>query len=159
MRKMMVLMLACLLGLTLSLPASVAVDHITFTTVPQMIESGAISGTITIQTRNVDGTSIQIGETGDLLLMTSSLTGEFSSSATNWLSSNTLTMASTSANRSFYYRDSTAGDYLITAALTGRTSGLNWETAQAIVVTPEPTTSMLCLGSLLSLLRRRSRIV
>lgn len=107
---------------------SAAVTGISFSTEPQTLAVGAISEKLTVSSGEV------LGKTGDLALTSSSATGEFSSSNTNWQAVTKLTWNSTWANRSFYYRDSVAGTPTITATLTIRDGGQSWTTSQNIVI-------------------------
>lgn len=64
--------------------------------------------------------TIQLQYSGDshptacMLMFTNSNTGQFSSSNTNWNSVDKLTINSNWTNKNFYYKDSTAGTYVIT---------------------------------------------
>ena len=105
-----------------------AVTGLTFITEPQAIATGSISEKLTVSSGEV------VGETGDLSLTSSSPTGEFSSSNTNWQAVTKVTWNSTWSNRSFYYRDSSAGSPTITATLTTRTSNQTWSGTQVITI-------------------------
>ncbi|MEK7208738.1 MAG: PKD domain-containing protein [Patescibacteria group bacterium] len=114
---------------------SLAVAGIVFTTEPQTIAPDAVSAKLTISSGEAPG------ETADLFLVSSSATGEFSSSASDWKPVAKLTWNSNWGNRSFYYRDSIAGNHTLTATLTGRTSGNSWPVTQIIIVsTAAPVT-------------------
>ncbi len=84
-----------------------------FTTDPQTIEVGAVSGQITLQAQDIGGTSVNIPQTTCLSFYTASAQGQFSSSATNWSSVSVLTMNKNSANRSFFYKDTAGGTYAL----------------------------------------------
>ena len=85
-----------------------------FTTDPQTIEAGAVSGQMTIQAQAAGGTSVNIPQTACFSLNTTSAQGQFSSSATTWNPLTVLTMNKNTANRSFYYKDAQDGTYTLT---------------------------------------------
>ncbi len=114
--------------ISLAPSAHAAVAGLIFTTDEQVIAVGATSDKITVSTGEA------VGETADITLSSSSPTGEFSSSNTNWQATNQLTWNSNWANRSFYYRDSAAGTATLTVRLTTRTSGQSWSAVQTITV-------------------------
>lgn len=107
------------------------IEKISFTTDEQIVAPGEISSPITIQAQDANGNSFQTPETLDLEFVSSSPTGEFLNSAgnpvTNYMSKNT-------ANRTFYYRDSSVGSFVITVKAIGRDSGENWQANQNIVI-------------------------
>lgn len=107
------------------------VSNIAFTTSPQTVSLNIISEPITIQAQDGQGNPYQTPETIDLEFISSSLTGEFlgstGNSATKYMSTNT-------ANRTFYYKDSTEGSFTITVNATGRDSGKEWSKSQQIIV-------------------------
>ena len=152
----MVAFLFVLLTTTLA-QATTTVGHIVFSTAPQTILVGEISDAITIQSQNIGGVATQVGEISNLTLASSSPSGEFSSSQNNWIPVSSLTWNSNWANKIFYYRDSTVGDFVITATLAVRNGGPSWQTTQGITVTPEPATAMLLLPTMTLLRRRRTR--
>ena len=96
------------------------ITQIVFTTSEQTINAGAISGVLTVQTQNASDAEEQVTETTTLNLSSSSGTGEFSSSDTSWVPVTELTMNSGTANRSFYYRDATAGTHTLTITADGK---------------------------------------
>ncbi|MEK7587062.1 MAG: PKD domain-containing protein [Patescibacteria group bacterium] len=105
--------------------AHATVTQLVFTTEPITVAPGAISEGLTVSSGEA------VGEISDLALVSSSATGEFLNSSgaifrptwnSNW------------ANRTFYYRDSTAGNYTITATLTTRASQQSWPATQTITV-------------------------
>jgi hypothetical protein len=75
-----------------------------------------------------------VGETSDLFLTSSSATGEFSSSNTNWQPVSQMTWNSNWTNRTFYYRDTTEGAPTITAKLVTRTSQITLTATQVITI-------------------------
>jgi hypothetical protein len=107
------------------------VANLVFSTEPQSVEPGVISGILTIQTVDAGGNPSNIGETGDLTFTSTSPTGEFVNESGSPV---TTTMSRNSARRNFYYRDSTAGSYTLTVTLTGRTSQRTWTATQNIGV-------------------------
>jgi hypothetical protein len=116
----------------LPLLAMAEVSKISFTTEEQTIKPGAISEPITIQTQDSSGNPFQTPETIDLEFVSSSATGEFLNSSGNPA---TKTMSVNTANRTFYYRDSSEGAHTITVNATGRTSLTEWSASQKITVT------------------------
>ncbi len=104
------LLLTCGLILALAtIPALAASENITqlvFTTPPRTVAPATLSDVLTIQTQGAGGAAEQLDETADLTFLSSSATGEFLNSAGNPAST---VMSRGSANRSFYYRDQTAG--------------------------------------------------
>lgn len=106
------------------------ITQIKFTTSEQVIPIHTIAK-LTTQTQNTGNTSELVSETTTLNLSSTSLTGEFSSSNTSWLSTTTLTMSSGTTNRNFYYRDNAPGNYTLTISAQGK----SWTAAtQAISV-------------------------
>ncbi len=102
-----------------------------FTTEQQTILPNEISGSLTIQSQNASGEKTNTTETIDLEFSSTSSTGEFLNSSGNPAST---VMSKNTANRTFYYRDSTAGIYTLTVRAVGRESGQSWQVAQQIVV-------------------------
>ncbi|MBY0472791.1 PKD domain-containing protein [Patescibacteria group bacterium] len=80
-----------------------------FVTLPQSVGVGTPSAAITV------GVQDPIAQTGCIALTTSSPTGKFSSSATNWNPVTVLTMNKGTSNRSFFYKDSTSGGHTLKA--------------------------------------------
>jgi len=111
------------------------ISRIAFITEAQSIGQDVISGVITIQTQNSDGVEEKITEsTNKLTLTINSTTGVFSSSKTTWKSENIITMSKNTSNRSFYYKDVTAGSFIITAKLTSGETGKSWTSTQDITI-------------------------
>ncbi|PIP55615.1 MAG: hypothetical protein COX06_02290, partial [Candidatus Zambryskibacteria bacterium CG22_combo_CG10-13_8_21_14_all_42_17] len=98
----------------------------------RQIESGEISGTITIQLQDENGNSQQTLETIDIEFLSTSALGEFLSPSSE--NSVTKTMASGTANKNFRYRDSAEGEFTLTVNATGRDSGDMWSVSQIITV-------------------------
>ena len=89
------------------------IDKFVFVTDPQTVKINTISDKITIQSQDAQGNSYNITQTACVQLKTTSASGEFSSSNTSWNPVNILTMSKNTANRSFYYKDLTPGNYLL----------------------------------------------
>ena len=101
--------------------ASENITQINFTTEVQTVETNTSSARITTQTQNAEGTSETVSETTTLNLSSNSPTGEFSSNGTDWFSTpTTLTMNTGTANRNFYYKDSTVGTHTLTVNAEGQ---------------------------------------
>lgn len=121
------------------------ISQFVFTTDIQTIKPNEVSEKLTIQAQDASGNSVKVSQTACLELKTNSNTGEFSSSNTSWKSVDNLTMRTGSANRNFYYRDSTAGNYTLTvkAALTSCSGWTmeEWTAKQDITVSQSASTS------------------
>ena len=115
--------------------AQATVEKIVFTTEPQMVAPGQMSGSITIQTQTSDGIKEDVTETMDLIFSSDSSTGEFLGSTGNPV---TKYMSKNSANRTFYYRDSLLGEHIISVEATGRDSGHKFSASQKITVSDTP---------------------
>src|SRR3989344_7178352 len=118
-------------------PLFVAADvsQFSFTSQVQTVSPGVVSETITLQAQDSTGQSSNIPQTACINLSSSSLEGQFSSSATNWNPVTTLTMNKNTANRNFYYKDSAYGTHSITAKITLKPetesrSCANWPVAE-----------------------------
>ncbi len=107
------------------------VEKIVFITDSQTILPNTISLPLTIQAQDSNSSSIQTTETIDLEFLSSSPTGEFLNSAG---APATKTMSKNTANRTFYYRDSTSGTFSITVNAVGRDSLNKWSATQTITV-------------------------
>ncbi len=99
------------------------ISRFVFTTNSQTIKPNEISEKITIQSQDAAGNSVEIPQTACIELKTTSVTGEFSSSNTNWSPVTRLTMNKNTANRNFYYKDSINGSYKLTARVSLRPEG------------------------------------
>jgi hypothetical protein len=128
----------CGVGTILFIPliASAQVSKIVFTTEPQTIKPTVISEALTFQTQDSAGNMIQTTETLDLVFTSTSQTGEFLNSAGNPVSK---TMSVNTANRTFYYRDSSQGTFTLTVTATGRVSGEVLSASQKITVSQDGT--------------------
>lgn len=125
------LVLVCLLGLVPAL-ASAEISKVSFTTDPQSVKPGDISGTLTVQLQDAQGNSSPATETMDVEFLSASVTGEFLSPTSG--SAATKTISTGSANKNFRYRDSAEGTFSITVKAKGRVSGVTWSVSQNIVV-------------------------
>ena len=112
-------------------PVAAAVGQLVFTTEPRVVAPGAISDVLTVQTQDSSGAVAKMEETGDVSFVSSSPTGEFVNVSGEPVST---TMSRNSANRNFYYRDSTAGMPTLTVTVTARTAGTVWLATQTITV-------------------------
>lgn len=107
------------------------ISQIAFTTAEQTIRPDEISEPLTIQTQDVGGTSLQTSETIDITFESSSATGEFLGGTGKPVQKY---MAKNTANKTFYYRDSAEGSFVLTISAKGRDSGLEFNTNQSITV-------------------------
>lgn len=93
-------------------PAAFAENIFTFSTDPQSIPTGEVSGAITIHSE------IPVTETTYITLNSSSSVGQFFSSKTSTepiAQGSYVYISSGNSNRTVYYKDTTAGDFVITA--------------------------------------------
>ncbi len=102
-----------------SMPCAAAAQVAAFSFVSdsQTIATGAASEQITLQSQGSDGVSTPIPSTACVALTSTSATGQFSSSATTWNPVSALTMSKNTANKNFYYKDTTAGVATLTAQI------------------------------------------
>lgn len=114
------------------------VSKVVFTTDPQSIKPDTLSGPITIQTQDFGGNIYQTPETIDIQFISTSATGQFLGSTGN---SATAYMSKNTANKTFYYKDSTEGTFTITINIRGRDSGIELDVSQQIVVSSGATQS------------------
>ena len=124
--------------------ASSQIAKFVFTTEPQTINPGELSGAMTIQAQDVNGEKTNTTETIDLEFSSTSSTGEFLNASGNPVST---VMAKNTANRTFYYRDSTTGIYTLKVKAVGRDSGETWEVFQNITVGATSSTTSSSSGS------------
>lgn len=127
--------------------ATANITQLNFTTAIQNIEANTASAVMTIQTQN-SGNLLESLDTSStkLLLSTNSATGEFSENGTSgWTNGGlTLTMASGTANKSFYYRDSTPGTHTITGTAADSTgTPYSWTAAIQNIVVDSPATPVV----------------
>lgn len=107
------------------------VTKFVFTSDPQTVKPNIVSEQLSIQAQNSSGESVSIPQTGCLSLQSSSAHGQFSSNATNWNSITVLTMNKSTANKNFYYKDSTEGSPVLTVKVAlkpeaGNRTCANW---------------------------------
>jgi hypothetical protein len=108
-----------LFGVVLILPLAAfaqAVQNITFTNDARTVAPSAVSEQLTVQTQS-GGSGTVLPQTACLHVQSSSATGEFSSSATNWSAVSVITMSKNTTNKNFYYKDANPGSYVIMAEL------------------------------------------
>jgi hypothetical protein len=131
-----------ILLLTLFFPlVSEASSHIAsfvFATEQRIVLPGEVSEAITVRAVDAGGLPTVVGETFDVHFISSSATGQFSSSASNWVSAKVLTMNSNWANRTFYYKDDTEGEHTLSLKMVGRVSKQEWTASQNIIITLTP---------------------
>ncbi len=128
-----------LLLFTFLLPhvALAAATQLTFTTDPQTVLPGEISGTLTVQLQDGSGAPAMAAETMDVEFVSTSLTGEFLSPTTGSTVSKTISTGS--ANKNFRYRDTTVGNFMLTIKVKGRVSGIEFVAAQGVVISSGST--------------------
>ncbi len=97
----------------------------------QTISPDTLSAEITAQAQQAEGVSTPVGETFDIVFTSSSQTGFFLNSSGNPAST---VMSKNTANRTFYYKDSSTGTFVLTITLTGRESKRAFVAQQSIVV-------------------------
>lgn len=90
------------------------VTQVVFVSSPQTIAVGSVSEQITLQAQDGSGTESKVASTACVSLSSSS-SGEFSSSAVEWSSVTTLTIAKNTANRNFYYKGTAEGTHTLSA--------------------------------------------
>ena len=112
--------------------ATSAINQIGFTTSAQTIVAGDNSGVITIQAQNNGGNPASLDTPNNTLTVQStSATGQFAGSVGgSWSAPGSFTMANGTANRSFYYKDSTPGTHTLTATLSADSGANSWSTVQ-----------------------------
>ena len=98
-------------------PAYADVAGLSFTNDPRIVDAGAVSDVLTVQAQDGSGQGAALPQTGCLSLESSSGSGQFSSSATNWSAVLALSMNKSSMNRGFYYKDTTSGAHTLTVKL------------------------------------------
>src|SRR3989344_7295783 len=98
-------------------PAYADVAGLSFTNDPRIVDAGAVSDVLTVQAQDGSGQGAALPQTGCLALESSSGSGQFSSSATNWSAVLALSMNKSSMNRGFYYKDTTSGAHTLTVKL------------------------------------------
>ncbi|MBI4136069.1 MAG: hypothetical protein HY481_00750 [Candidatus Vogelbacteria bacterium] len=125
-------LLLLVFSFTFCVPAVLAaVAKLEFVTPARVAAPGALSESLTVQTQNSAGASEKITETADVTFISSSPTGEFLNDKGDPVR---LVMASSTANRSFYYRDSTPGEHTLTVTVAGRSGSWSVAARQTITV-------------------------
>lgn len=110
------------------------ISSFSFTTKPQIILPGVLSDKIIIQSQGVNGLSEPVTETFDLEFTSTSPTGLFLGSTGKPVSK---VMAKGTANRTFYYEDSSLGDFIVTIKATGRESKRSSIATQPIIISEQ----------------------
>lgn len=125
--------LYCLVFVSLCIPSFVVaeINRFQFVTSPQTIVHDTTSSPITIQAQNQNDEKEVIEETYDLTFVSTSPTGNFLGSSGKTV---TKTMAKGTAQRTFYYSDSTLGTYTLTVTAVGRTTKKSFSASQSISV-------------------------
>jgi hypothetical protein len=110
-----------------------------FSTAPQTVAAGSPTGALGLSVVTSTGLAITTPTPLAVTLSSSSPSGGFSASpAGPWTPTLVLTIpAGAGATGSFYFRDTRAGSYTLTASAEGATSG-----TQTVVVTPGPAVSL-----------------
>lgn len=112
------------------------ITTLVFTNDVLTVKPGEISTEIKVQTQNTTGTAEPVSETNDITFSSSSPTGEFLNSSGNAV---TKTMSKNTSSRTFFYRDSTTGEYVLTVGIKGRDTGKGFTAAQSIKISNTPT--------------------
>lgn len=107
------------------------VSKIIFTSEIQTIKPNTLSAPITIQTQDDSGNSYQTNETIDIEFNSSSPTGQFLNSAGNAV---TKYISKNTSNRTFYYKDSSEGDFVLSIKGVGRDTDKIWTANQNIKI-------------------------
>jgi hypothetical protein len=107
------------------------ISKIVFITDAQSINPSVLSGPITIQAQDSSGNVYQTPETLDIQFISTSATGKFLGSTGNPV---TTYMSKNTANKTFYYKDSTEGTFTITINIRGRESGVELTASQPISI-------------------------
>lgn len=111
--------------------ADAQITRFVFITEPQTVAAQELSGAYTIQAQDAAREARQSEETIDLTFSSTSATGEFLSATGEPVRT---VMNKGTANRTFYYRDATAGTHTLTVVAVGRVSGQTWTASQKIAV-------------------------
>jgi len=110
------------------------ITQLAFVTDSQTVLQNEPSTIITVQTESVSGNKEPFDTSGTTLsLISSSASGQFSASSTNWEAVSSLTVNKGWSGRNFYYKDSSVGDFVITARITAGASV--WSASQNIKIT------------------------
>jgi len=93
-----------------------AITKLAFTTIPQTIDAGNISGIITLQTQDTSSNQFNVTADTTINLTSNSTNGTFYSDAEGLNSITQVTIKAGESSASFYYKDTTAGSPTITGA-------------------------------------------
>jgi hypothetical protein len=120
-------------GLALTVNAT-AISRLAFATPPRSIATGEASAVMTVQTQDTYGNPSNVAADAVVNLSSTSATGSFSLNPTPWASITSVTIPSGQSSASFYYKDTTIGTPLITAA---ETPSQGWtDASQQQAITP-----------------------
>jgi hypothetical protein len=95
------------------------------------VKPGEVSDELKVQTQNSESLAETVSETNDVTFSSTSPTGEFLNSSGGAV---TKTMSKNTSSRTFYYRDSNIGEYVITTSIKGRETGQTFTATQTIKV-------------------------
>ena len=112
------------------------INLFSFVTKPQTVLPSTLSKEITIQSQSTLGLSEAVTETFDLTFTSSGATGLFLGSTGKPASK---TMSKGTANRTFYYKDSSLGNFVITVVATGRDTLRSFKVTQNITISTSTT--------------------
>lgn len=115
----------------LSLVLANTINLFSFTTDSQVVLPDTLSKPITIQAQSSFGVPESVSETFDLSLLSSSPTGLFLGSTGKPVSK---VVSKNTTNRTFYYKDSSVGNFTITLLAVGRDSKKSFTAIQNIVI-------------------------
>lgn len=123
---------------------SAQASNFVFVTDSQTIAPSTVSGSITMSA------GAAVTQTTCLLLSSSSGTGQFSSSASNWNPVSAVTMSKNTSNRTFYYQDATNGSHTLSVRIAPKPDSVSascasWTDAQAAV--QSTVTQAITIGS------------
>ena len=120
-----------------------AASELVFTTPPQTLLVGVVSGTLTVEEQDSFGNPTTTAETVNLSTSNPSPPGLFKDNATGLTTITSVSIASGSSTASFKYVDTLMSTPTLTAAATGLTSAMQTETVTAnhLVFTNQPTTT------------------
>ncbi|MEI6843268.1 MAG: PKD domain-containing protein [bacterium] len=105
-----------LIAFTLFSPIAFA-NTFVFSTDPQTINPGDLSGPITIQSRTDSGDPLKVTQTTYIAFTSSSATGQFVSSSGVELTPTKIYISTGDTSRTVYYKDTSSGDFTITTVL------------------------------------------
>lgn len=138
------LLLFCAILMPYTALAASPIARFVFVTEPQVVPAGELSGDITVQAQNAAGDTQQSDETIDLAFSSTSATGGFLSASGEPVKT---TMNRGTANRTFYYRDASAGTHTLAITAVGRVSGQSWTVSQRIAVGAQESAERVGLPS------------